>query len=91
MKFIEGNTFFELDRNPNKEERRATIEQAAKINKIDHHLEYLSDTWAIPNIKTMFERVKKFIQPDDLKLIEQAMATYGYKAGSVEVYRLRFK
>jgi Ser/Thr protein kinase RdoA (MazF antagonist) len=76
MKFIEGNTFFELDRTPDEEERRAAIEQASKINKINHHPAYLSDTWAIPNIKTMFERVKKFIQPDDLRFIEQAMAIY---------------
>lgn len=77
MKFIEGDNFLALDRIPDKEERQAVIEQAAKINKIDYHPTYLSDTWAIPNIKVMFEKVKKFIQPDDIKLVEQAMAQYG--------------
>ena len=76
MKFIEGNNFFALDRTPEVEERRAVIEEAAKINKIDYRPTYLSDTWAIPNIKVMFGKVKKFIQPDDIKLVEQAMAQY---------------
>jgi Ser/Thr protein kinase RdoA (MazF antagonist) len=76
MKFIEGDNFLALDRTPNAEERQMVIKQAAKINKIDFHPTYLSDTWAIPNIKAMFERVKQFIQPEDIKLIEQAMAQY---------------
>lgn len=76
MKFVDGQTFLELDRAPDTEERQAVIEQAAKVNGIDYHPPYLFDSWAIPNIKTMFERVKQFIQPDDLKLVEQAMARY---------------
>jgi len=70
MKFIDGKTFYELNRTPNTEELQSVIEQAAKVNKIDYHPLYLSDTWAIPNIKEMFERVKQFIEPADLKLVE---------------------
>lgn len=76
MKFIEGKTFLELDRSLDDKERQAVIEQAAKVNRIDYHPAYLFDTWAIPNIKVMFERVRKFIQPDDIKLVEQAIALY---------------
>jgi Ser/Thr protein kinase RdoA (MazF antagonist) len=76
MKFVDGQTFLELDRAPDTEEREAVIEQATKVNGIDYHPPYLFDSWAIPNIKAMFERVKQFIQPDDLKLVEQAMAQF---------------
>jgi len=76
MKFIDGQTFLELDRAPDAEEQQAVIEQAAKVNGIDYHPSYLFDSWAIPNIQVMFEKVKKFIQPDDLKFAEQAMAQY---------------
>ncbi|MDO8529039.1 MAG: phosphotransferase [bacterium] len=76
MKFIDGQTFLELDRAPDAEEQQSVIEQAAKVNGIDYHPPYLFDSWAIPNIQVMFEKVKKFIQSDDLKLVEQAMAQY---------------
>lgn len=76
MKFIDGQTFLELDRVPDAEEQQAVIEQTAKVNGIDYHPPYLFDSWAIPNIQVMFEKVKKFIQLDDLKLVEQAMAQY---------------
>lgn len=76
MKFLDGKTFLELDRAPNVEERRAVIEQAAKVNGIDYHPPYLFDSWAIPNIKAIFERVKEFIQPNELKLVELSMARY---------------
>ena len=76
MKFVEGQTFLELDRAPNTEEQEAVLEQAAKVNRIDYHPPYLFDSWAIPNIESMFHRVKQFIRPDDLKLVEQAMARY---------------
>ncbi|OGZ35247.1 MAG: hypothetical protein A3A94_01375 [Candidatus Portnoybacteria bacterium RIFCSPLOWO2_01_FULL_43_11] len=76
MQFVEGQTFLELNSVPDVKEQETVIEQAAKVNKIDYHPPYLFDTWAIPNIKEMFERIKKFIEPADLKLIEKAMARY---------------
>lgn len=76
MRFIEGKTFFDLDRAPRRSERHTILEQAAKINAIDYEPPYLFDSWAIPNIGNMFERVKQFIEPDDLVLVEQAMAQY---------------
>lgn len=76
MKFIEGKTFFDIDRAPDAEERQAVIEQAVKINKINYHPSYYFDSWAIPHIKEIFERVKQFIQPDDLKLVEQVIKLY---------------
>lgn len=76
MGFVEGKTFFELDRAPDAEERKAVLEQAAKVNSIDYKPAHLFDSWAIPNIRTMFDKVRQFVEPDDLKLVEQVMAQY---------------
>lgn len=76
MRFVEGKTFFELDRAPDEDELTAVLEQAAKVNKIDYKPSYLFDSWAIPNIRAMFDKVKQFVDPDELPLIEQAMAQY---------------
>jgi Ser/Thr protein kinase RdoA (MazF antagonist) len=78
MRFIEGKTFFELDQAPDAQERKEVLEQAAKVNSIDYKPDYLFDSWAIPNIRAMFDKVRQFVGPDDLELVEQAMA--GYKA-----------
>lgn len=76
MKFIEGKTFIELGRVPDADERRMVIEQAATINTINYHPPYLFDSWAIPNIHIMFEKVKGFIRPEDFRLVELAIARY---------------
>lgn len=76
MRFVEGQTFFELDRAPTADERLKVLEQAAKVNAIKYEPPYLFDSWAIPNIHTMFERVKQYIKPEDLELVQQAIAAY---------------
>ncbi|MDO8461188.1 MAG: phosphotransferase [bacterium] len=76
MRFIEGKIFFELNRAPDSEERKAIIEQATKINKIDHKPPYIFDSWAIPNIQAMFDKTKQFIKPEDLSLVERVLAKY---------------
>ena len=76
MEFIDGKSFLELERIPNKVELQRVLEQAAKINGINFQPPYLFDSWAIPNIKTMFDKVKEFIKPEDITLVEQAMVRY---------------
>lgn len=76
MKFIDGKSFFELSQTPNKEELKLIIKQAVKISNINYKPSYLFDSWAIPNIKIVFEKVKKFISTEDSKLIEQVIFKY---------------
>lgn len=76
MQFIKGQSFLELNRAPNQAEFQQVLEQAAKINRIDFRPPYLFDSWAIPNIQVMFDKVKEFIKPEDISLVEQAMAKY---------------
>ena len=76
MPFVQGKTFYELDRAPGDIERQGVIEQAKKINAIDYHPKYLFDSWAIPNIREMLEKVRQFVTPDDLLLAEEAVKNY---------------
>lgn len=76
MQFIEGKTFFELERAPDNKELEAILEQAAEIDSIKHKPPYLYDSWAIPNIKDMLERVRQYIQEEDLKLVQQTLALH---------------
>ena len=76
MRFVEGRSFLELDRSPSDEERKAVLEQAARVNSIDYEPPYMFDSWAIPNIHTMLEKVEQYIAPEDLPLVEQAIAGY---------------
>ena len=76
MEFVEGKSFLELNRAPDAEELQKVLEQAAKVNRIDHHPAYLFDSWAIPNIQVMFDKVSEYIKPEDIALVQQAMARY---------------
>lgn len=76
MRFVDGKSFLELDRSPSDEERKAVLEQAAKVNGIDYKPPYLFDSWAIPNIHAMLEKVEQYIAPEDLSLVERAIAAY---------------
>jgi Ser/Thr protein kinase RdoA (MazF antagonist) len=76
MRFVEGKSFLGLDHSPSDDERKAVLQQAAKVNGIDHEPPYLFDGWAIPNIHAMFEKVEQYIAPEDLPLVEQAIAGY---------------
>lgn len=76
MRFVEGKTFFELDRVPDADERKAILEQAALVNGLDYKPAHLFDSWAIPNIRSMFKKVRHLIQPDDLVLVEKTLVQY---------------
>lgn len=76
MRFVEGKTFLELGRLPTADERAEILEQAAKINRLDYKPPYLFDSWAIPHIDSMLERVKKYVDPEDLRLVEQVKKRY---------------
>lgn len=76
MRYVEGKSFFELDRSLSDEECKAVLEQAAKVNRIDYEPPYVFDSWAVPNIHTMLAKVQQYIAPDDLRFVEQAIAGY---------------
>lgn len=76
MEYIEGKTFLELNQAPNDKERLEVLHQAALINGIQFHPSYLFDSWAIPNIQSMFERTKKYINSADIPVVEKAITQF---------------
>ncbi len=76
MKFIEGKSFFELSRVPDATEKKLIIEQALKISNLNLKPSFLFDSWAIPNVVSIFERVKPFLPIEDSKLIERVILEY---------------
>ncbi len=76
MEFITGKTFLELNSCPNLKELGNIIRQTVKINNIDYKPPYIFDSWAIPNIKKVFEEIKKDLQKEDFELITKAINLY---------------
>lgn len=76
MDFIEGKTFLELNTIPDSQERRAILEQATMINRISYQPPYLFDSWAIPNIRVMYGKVKQYIGAEDMRLVEKVIDEY---------------
>lgn len=76
MKFIEGKSFLELNRALTDDERGAVVEQAALVNGIDYQPSYLFDSWAIPHIHLMFQKVEQYIASEDLSLVQRVIAGY---------------
>jgi len=76
MRFVEGKTFYELDRAPDDAERQAVLEQIKRVGGINYQPTYLFDSWAIPNIRAMLDKVRQFVASEDLQLAEQVVELY---------------
>lgn len=72
MEFVEGDSYLQLGRVPTSSERRAVLEQAALIHRIDYHPAYVFDSWAIPNMGSLLERTRQYIDRADLPLVVEA-------------------
>ena len=71
MDFIKGQSFYEQKRSPDNRELRQVLEQAARINKVPHHPEFLFDSWAITNLVAGYEPVRKHIKAEDRVVVER--------------------
>lgn len=77
MDFVEGQTFYKMDkRAPDEAELHAVLEQAAIVNRMDYHPSFSDDSWAVPYIHTMFSRVKRYIKPEYTPAVEEVIAGY---------------
>lgn len=70
MDYIEGSDFYKLGTKPNKEELIFLCQQAAKIDKLDLHPEFVYDSWAVPNFLKEYEGVKNNLERGDLEFIK---------------------
>lgn len=72
MDFIDGQTFYDLGILPNKSELALICAEAVKIHAIDYKPEFIFDSWAIPNMRWMYEKVKNDLSVEGLELVEKA-------------------
>lgn len=76
MDFVRGKTFYELSRTPNKDELLMICAEAVKINSMQYEPEYIFDSWAIPNMKWMYEKTKDHLSAEGLRLVQKAFELY---------------
>ena len=76
MNYVEGSDFYKLGTKPDKEESIFLCQQAAKINKLDLHLEFVYDGWAVPNFLKEYEGVEDRLGKEDLEFIKPPEYSY---------------
>lgn len=76
MKFINGKTFLETNSTPDIEDLKNIINQVVKISEIKYKPPYVFDSWAIPNIKEVFNEIKSDLSSNDLHLLERVIDLY---------------
>lgn len=74
--WIEGKSYFDLNRAPNEAELRHIIQQAALINTTDLHPVNYHDIWAVPHIHALADKVRKYLSTEDLKLITEVLEKF---------------
>lgn len=76
MAYVRGKTFYDLSRTPTKDELLMICAEAVKINSMDYEPEYIFDSWAIPNMKWMYEKTKDHLSAEGLSLVQKAFEVY---------------
>lgn len=76
MRFIAGKTFYDLSATPSSDDLALIAAEAVKINSIDYDPPYLFDSWAIPNMQWMFDKVKDHLTDEGRRLVEGAFDHY---------------
>ena len=76
MAYVRGKTFYDLSRTPNNNEIALICAEAVKINNIQYEPDYIFDSWAIPNMKWMYEKTRDHLSAEGLNLVEKAFEIY---------------
>jgi Ser/Thr protein kinase RdoA (MazF antagonist) len=76
MRFINGKTFLETNSTPDIEDLKSIINQVVKISEIKYKPPYVFDSWAIPNIREVFNEIKSDLSGDDRYLLERVIDLY---------------
>jgi Ser/Thr protein kinase RdoA (MazF antagonist) len=76
MQFVQGKTFYDAGTFPTDEQLAIIATEAVKIHSIDYAPSYLFDSWAIPNIRPMYDKTKDHLSSEGRGLAEQALARY---------------
>jgi len=76
MEYVVGQTYLESDSTPTTEDLGIVLRQIAKFNAIPYEPPYFHDSWAIPNMQAMFDRVSGFMAGPDIALVQQVLVGY---------------
>ncbi|MEO7904537.1 MAG: phosphotransferase, partial [Candidatus Saccharimonadales bacterium] len=74
--FIEGKTFYDMDRVPTADERRMVIAEVVKINALDHRPAHKESSWAASKFYTMLNRVRPYLSAHELAMVEDVAERY---------------
>ena len=74
--YINGQSFYDSNLKPTKEDIASITDEVAKINLIDFHPEYISDNWAVENMITQYKKIEKLIINKDRELLSPIIAEY---------------
>jgi Ser/Thr protein kinase RdoA (MazF antagonist) len=74
--FVNGKDFYLLKVRPNINEMKFLAQQAALINSINYKPKFIYDEWAITNFEKEFAKKEKYLDSEDLKLIQPIVKEY---------------
>lgn len=72
-KWVEGTSYFDLDRAPTESELEEIILQASLINKVDLQPENYHDIWAVSHIHALVAKVRPYLTKEDVELIDKVL------------------
>lgn len=70
IEYIDGKSFFDLNRKPTMDELMKIVDIGSNLNKIDYEPNFIYDTWAITSFCEEFEKKKQYLEEKYLNLIE---------------------
>lgn len=70
MEYIDGNNFFELDREATMTELLEIADLASGFGNIDYKPNFIYDTWAISSFIEEFDKKRQYVSQDYLKYIQ---------------------
>lgn len=70
MEYVDGKTFYELQRPLTENEARETVRQAARINSVDYQPKFMYDSWAIPSFLKEYHAVENLLLESDQTLVK---------------------
>lgn len=76
MDAVDGETFYDKNSSPNDEELDKIIEQVIAISQMDLSPPFEFDTWAVPNIRALYDKLKGYIAQIDRPFIDEALRRY---------------
>lgn len=76
LSWLEGKSFYETGTLPSDGQLVNLLRQVVMLEQLDFQPVYSFDSWAISNIKNMFESVQQYLSDDELALANEAVELY---------------